>query len=98
MLIELGCIDSLHETVAEKEEYIDGDVLTVISVDVLKALEGSSSITRTMKLQTVVDKVKQAVREGISQETMDRLSRNYAERLEKKNKPQVKASTDKSGK
>jgi hypothetical protein len=84
LLIDLGCIDSLHERVAEKGEFIDGDVLTVIDFDILKDLEGATSRTRIMKLATVIKKLKEIINAGISQETMDRLSKSYEERQKKK--------------
>jgi serine/threonine protein kinase len=84
LLIDLGCIDSLHEKIAEKGEYIDGDVLTVLTVEVLKLLEDASSTTRIMKLATVINKLKEIINVGISQETMDRLSKSYEERQKKK--------------
>lgn len=80
MLIDLGCIDSLHEKIAAKGEYIDGDVLTVITVDELKLLEGTPSPTRILKLEKVITKLERTVREGISQSKMERLERNYQQR------------------
>jgi serine/threonine protein kinase len=84
LLIDLGCIDSLHEKIAEKGEYIDGDVLTFIDLDILKDLEGATSKTRIMKLAAVINKLKEIINVGISQDTLDRLSRSYEERQKKK--------------
>jgi serine/threonine protein kinase len=84
LLIDLGCIDSLHERVAEKGEFIDGDVLTVIDLDILKDLEGATSRTRIIKLATVIKKLKEIINADISQELLDRLSRSYEERQKKK--------------
>jgi serine/threonine protein kinase len=85
LLIYLGCIDSLHEIIAEKSEYVDGDVLTVIDINTLKDLEGAPSQTRILKLQTILRKLQQMVLEGISQTMMNNLSNSYAKRQRQKN-------------
>jgi uncharacterized protein YerC len=85
LLIDFGCIDSLHEKVAALKEVVDGECLKNLDdVEILKELEGTNSNIRVMRLKVIVEKVQQAVINGISQETMDRISRKCIERKEKK--------------
>jgi serine/threonine protein kinase len=83
VLIDFGCIASLHKKVAEKGEYMDGDVLTAIDIDFLKYLEDATSRGRIMKLEAVLKKVKQAVSDGISHDIMERISSKCMERKQK---------------
>jgi hypothetical protein len=85
LLIDFGCVSSLHEKVTALGEVIDGECLKAIrSVKTLQILEGNHSEIRALKLEAVLEKVQQAVVAGISQETFNRIQSKWTDRKQQK--------------